>query len=93
MNIIGSVSEGFHNVPRIYGSEVRTPGHVDGIKSGFKEGAKVNHDTAQHTITHESVSGTISWLLRCDHWPGQRTRKRSQGRRFQRLCERIWEKL
>ncbi|KAB5595196.1 Sterol 3-beta-glucosyltransferase UGT80A2 [Ceratobasidium theobromae] len=40
MNIIGSVSEGFHNVPRIYGSEVRTPGHVDGIKSGFKEGAK-----------------------------------------------------
>lgn len=40
MSIIGGVSEGFHNVPRLYGSNVRPAGPVDDIGSGFKEGAK-----------------------------------------------------
>ncbi|CUA72150.1 Sterol 3-beta-glucosyltransferase UGT80A2 [Rhizoctonia solani] len=40
MNIIGSVSEGFHNVPRIYGSEVRERGPVNDFSSGITEGAK-----------------------------------------------------
>ncbi|KAG8746143.1 hypothetical protein FRC10_006009 [Ceratobasidium sp. 414] len=40
MSIIGSVSEGFHNVPALYGSDVRQTGPIDGIGSGFKEGAK-----------------------------------------------------
>ncbi|CAE6434488.1 unnamed protein product [Rhizoctonia solani] len=40
MNIIGSVSDGFHNVPRIYGSEVRERGPVNDFSSGITEGAK-----------------------------------------------------
>ncbi|CAE6429532.1 unnamed protein product [Rhizoctonia solani] len=40
MNIIGSVSEGFHNVPRIYGSDVRERGPVSDFSSGVTEGAK-----------------------------------------------------
>ncbi|QRW00852.1 glycosyltransferase family 1 protein [Ceratobasidium sp. AG-Ba] len=40
MSIIGSVSEGFHNVPSLYGSDVRQTGRVDDVGSGFREGAK-----------------------------------------------------
>ncbi|KAG9102858.1 hypothetical protein FRC06_000972 [Ceratobasidium sp. 370] len=40
MSIIGGVSEGFHNVPSLYGSDVRQTGPVDDIGSGFREGAK-----------------------------------------------------
>ncbi|CAE6434741.1 unnamed protein product [Rhizoctonia solani] len=40
MNIIGSVSEGFHNVPRLYGSDVRERGNVNNLSSGITEGAK-----------------------------------------------------
>jgi hypothetical protein len=43
MNIIGGISEGFHNVPRLYGSDVRSSRPVEGIGSGFREGAKVNY--------------------------------------------------
>ncbi|KAJ1310549.1 hypothetical protein OPQ81_007279 [Rhizoctonia solani] len=40
VNIIGGVSEGFHNVPRMYGSEVRERGPVSNFTSGITEGAK-----------------------------------------------------
>ncbi|KAG9123607.1 hypothetical protein FRC07_014543 [Ceratobasidium sp. 392] len=40
MCIIGSISEGFNNVPSLYGSDVRQAGPVDDVGSGFKEGAK-----------------------------------------------------
>ncbi|QRW26844.1 glycosyltransferase family 1 protein [Rhizoctonia solani] len=40
MNIIGSVSDGFHNVPRIYGSEIRERGPITDFSSGITEGAK-----------------------------------------------------
>ncbi|KAG8695793.1 hypothetical protein FRC09_008927 [Ceratobasidium sp. 395] len=40
MCIIGSISEGFHNVPSLYGSDVRPTGPIDDVGSGFKEGAK-----------------------------------------------------
>jgi hypothetical protein len=53
MNIIGSVSDGFHNVPRIYGSEVRERGPVNDFSSGITEGAKVGQQpTGPHTTAH-----------------------------------------
>ena len=36
-----SVQEGMHNLPKLYGSEVRPQGPVTGVKSGFKEAGKV----------------------------------------------------
>ena len=38
-----SVHQGFHNAPKLYGSEVREPGKVKGFKSGLKEAGKVRH--------------------------------------------------
>lgn len=39
--IVTSVQEGFHNMPKMYGSEVREPGKVKDFKSGVIEGGKV----------------------------------------------------
>ena len=36
-----SVQEGMHNVPKLYGSEVRPQGPVTNFKSGVKEAGKV----------------------------------------------------
>lgn len=41
MKIITSVHEGLHNVPRLYGSEVREKERVTGFGSGVKAGGKV----------------------------------------------------
>jgi sterol 3beta-glucosyltransferase len=39
--IISNVYDGFQNVPKMYGSEVREPGKVKGFKSGLEEAGKV----------------------------------------------------
>ncbi|EPQ50594.1 UDP-Glycosyltransferase/glycogen phosphorylase [Gloeophyllum trabeum ATCC 11539] len=39
-DILFSVQEGFSNLPKLYGSEVRAPGKVTNFKSGLKEGGK-----------------------------------------------------
>ena len=36
-----SVHEGFHNAPKLYGSQVREPGKVTDFGSGLKEGGIV----------------------------------------------------
>lgn len=41
MNIVCSVHEGFHNVPKVYGSEVREQGKVTDFATGMKEAGKV----------------------------------------------------
>lgn len=38
--IILSMQEGFQNMPRLWGSEVRPPGKVNNFSDGVKEGAK-----------------------------------------------------
>ncbi|KAG8889576.1 hypothetical protein FRB99_003972, partial [Tulasnella sp. 403] len=38
--IVGSVYEGFHNMPKLYGSEVREVGPVRDFRSGLREGGK-----------------------------------------------------
>ncbi|KAJ6630253.1 glycosyltransferase family 1 protein [Mycena sp. CBHHK59/15] len=40
MDIVTSVHEGFYNVPKLYGSDVRKAGKVTGFASGLKEGGK-----------------------------------------------------
>ncbi|KAF9464545.1 glycosyltransferase family 1 protein [Collybia nuda] len=40
VKIVVSVHEGFHNAPKLYGSEVRKPGKVTDFKSGVKEAGK-----------------------------------------------------
>ena len=42
MNIVSSVHEGFHNAPKLYGSDVREPGKVTDFGSGLKEAGKVD---------------------------------------------------
>jgi len=41
MDIVTSVHEGFHNAPRLYGSNVCKSGKVTDFKSGVKEAGKV----------------------------------------------------
>jgi hypothetical protein len=43
MNIVSSVHEGFHNVPKLYGSEVREPAKVTSFGSGMKEAGKESY--------------------------------------------------
>jgi sterol 3beta-glucosyltransferase len=40
MDIVQSIHEGFYNVPKLYGSEVREHGKVTNFTSGIKEGSK-----------------------------------------------------
>ncbi len=40
MKIFSSVHEGLHNVPKLYGTEVRSTGKVTDFKSGVREGGK-----------------------------------------------------
>ena len=41
MDIVTSVHEGFHNAPRLYGSNVCKSGKLTDFKSGVKEAGKV----------------------------------------------------
>jgi len=40
MNLVSSVHEGFYNIPKLYGSEVREQGKVTDFGSGMKEAGK-----------------------------------------------------
>ncbi|KAF5392333.1 hypothetical protein D9757_001426 [Collybiopsis confluens] len=40
MRIVSNVHEGFYNMPKLYGSQVRQPGKVTGFSSGVKEAGK-----------------------------------------------------
>ncbi|KAJ3889776.1 glycosyltransferase family 1 protein [Lentinula edodes] len=40
MKIVSSIHEGFHNMPKLYGSDVRQPGKVTDLSSGVKEAGK-----------------------------------------------------
>ncbi|KAJ3846924.1 glycosyltransferase family 1 protein [Lentinula lateritia] len=40
MKIVSSIHEGFHNMPKLYGSDVRQPGKVTDFSSGVKEAGK-----------------------------------------------------
>ena len=49
-NIVGSVQEGFYNMPKLYGSEVRPVGPITDFKSGMREGGKVCNETLPSVI-------------------------------------------
>lgn len=40
LEIVGSVHDGFVNLPKLYGSETRQPGKVRTFQEGIKEGGK-----------------------------------------------------
>jgi hypothetical protein len=42
MDLLLGVSKGFHNMPKLYGEEVRQTDRVTGIKSGFRVAGKVS---------------------------------------------------
>lgn len=50
MKIVVSVHEGFQNVPKLYGSEVREPGEVTDFKSGLREAGKVGIVVLGHSM-------------------------------------------
>jgi hypothetical protein len=41
IEIVGALQEGFHSLPKAYGSKVRQTGKVKDLSSGIQEGAKV----------------------------------------------------
>jgi hypothetical protein len=41
------ITRGFHNMPKLYGEEVREYENVTGIKSGLRVSAKVRHGTSR----------------------------------------------
>ncbi len=41
IEIVGALQEGFHSLPKAYGSKVRQTGKVKDFSSGIQEGAKV----------------------------------------------------
>jgi hypothetical protein len=45
MDLFLGVSKGFHNMPKLYGEEVRQTDRVTGIKSGFRVAGKVSSST------------------------------------------------
>ena len=50
--MVNNLQEGLHNVPSVFGSEVRQPGEITDWKSGFKEAGKVGSDDRQ--FSHSS---------------------------------------
>jgi hypothetical protein len=46
MDLLLGVSKGFHNMPKLYGEEVRQTDRVTGIKSGFRVAGKVGFSHA-----------------------------------------------
>jgi hypothetical protein len=50
MDIVQSIHEGFHNMPKLYGSEVREHGKVTNFTSGLKEGGKVSELRCEPTL-------------------------------------------
>jgi hypothetical protein len=43
MDLLLGISKGFHNLPKLYGEEVRQTGRVTGIKSGLQTAGKVSN--------------------------------------------------
>jgi hypothetical protein len=54
INIVTSVHEGFYNVPKLYGSEVREQGKITDFGSGMKEAGKARRTR---------ICGFQSWLI------------------------------
>lgn len=53
-----NVAKGFHNVPKLYGGEVRKVENVTDLKSGLSTAAKVSHieNCFTHLLTYNSNS-------------------------------------
>jgi len=69
MNIVSAVHEGFQNVPKLYGSDVREPGKVTDFESGMKEAGKASFVRFAVSLTIDrSTPGFLLWLLRWNHW-------------------------
>jgi hypothetical protein len=58
-NILVSLHEGFQNLPKAYGSEVRPAGKVSGFKDGVREGAKVRADLLLDST--QLVRADLTW--------------------------------
>ena len=63
MNIVSAVHEGFSNVPKLFGSEVREQGKVTDFRSGMKEAGKARFHVTwnlRSTLTNcTRVSSTV----------------------------------
>lgn len=47
MRIVSNIHEGFYNMPKLYGSDVRKQGKVTDLSSGIREGGKVLFNSLQ----------------------------------------------
>lgn len=52
MDLLMGVSKGFHNLPKLYGEEVRQTGRVTGIKSGLQTAGKVRSSHHSHCTSY-----------------------------------------
>lgn len=64
MMIVTSIHEGFQNVPRLYGSDIRKSGKVTDLASGVREAGKVSWSFCSPCRIELTYSGPFLWLLR-----------------------------
>jgi hypothetical protein len=62
-----NVAKGFHNVPKLYGAEVRQVDKVTDFQSGVRTAAKVCSTTMSYRNANIRV-GIRLWALRWHHW-------------------------
>lgn len=63
VKVLTGVSEGFQNVPDMYGGHTRKSKKITGIGSGFKEGGKVRSLVLTSFLSH-IYAGFRTWSLR-----------------------------
>lgn len=88
-----AMADGLHNVPALYGEEVRDMGSVRGWKSGGTKGLKVCIPHILHCVLDESPDNQIEfciWFLGRLHRSFHSTISRSEERGSTWICEGSW---
>jgi UDP:flavonoid glycosyltransferase YjiC (YdhE family) len=89
MDFTLGLAKGFHNMPKLYGEEVRQVDRVTDLKSGLRVAGKVsNTTTPQIRETDTMLVGVRHRLLGRHHRPRNATHQRRPERRRRRLYER-----
>jgi hypothetical protein len=63
MDLLLGISKGFHNLPKLYGEEVRPTGRVTGIKSGLQTAGKVGLIVHIVVLCANKYSGVWTWIF------------------------------
>jgi hypothetical protein len=67
--VLFGLHEGFQNMPKMYGSDVRESGKITNFGSGVSEGVAVRSCAACLNVTETDgvIKGPFLWVLRRDY--------------------------